>query len=72
MAEIRDGAIRDVLEKLRHLSYEINEISSRFDSLARQGKTLDGFRVKVYRQEAEMVELRRQVELDSASSPLLN
>ena len=62
--EIRDGTVRDVLEKLRHVSYD--------DSLTRPGETFDGLKVKVYRQEAEMVELRRQVELGSAPSPPLN
>ena len=72
MAVIRDGAIRDVLEKLRRLSCEIEEINRRFDSFDRTGGTLDKFRVKVDHHEAEMVELRIQVELGSAPSPLLN
>ena len=71
-AEIRDGAIKDVLDKLRRLSCKIEEINTRFDSFDRTGGTLDDFRVKVNRHEAEMVELRRQVELGSAPSPLLN
>ena len=70
--EIRDGTVRDVLEKLRHVSYDINGINRRFDSLTRPGETFDGLKVKVYRQEAEMVELRRPVELGSAPSPPLN
>ena len=53
--------------------HEIEEISRRFDSFHRTpGGTLDGLRVKAYRQEAEMIELRRQVELGSAPSPPLN
>ena len=36
-----------------------------------QAKPSD-FRVKVYRHEVEMVELRRKVELGSAPSPILN
>ena len=41
MAEIRDGTIRDVLEKLQRLSYEIEQINRRFDVFARSGDTLD-------------------------------
>ena len=33
MAEIRDGTIKEVLEKLRLLSYEIEEINRRFDTV---------------------------------------
>ena len=44
-----------MLEKLRRLSYE-----------------LDDLMVKVYRHEAEMVELRRHIEVGSAPSPPLN
>ena len=62
MAEIRDGTIRDVLEKLRRLSYEIEETISRFDVFACTAKTLYELRVNVYRHEEEMVGLRRQVE----------
>ena len=47
MAEIRDGTIKEVLEKLRLLSDEIEEINRRFDSLDRTGSTLDGSRVRV-------------------------
>ena len=72
MAEVRDGTTKEVLEKLRHLTYEIEDINRRFDSLDRTGGTLDDFRVKVDRCGAELVNLRRQVELGSASSPPLN
>ena len=72
MAEIRDGTNKEVLEKLRRLSYEIEDINRRFDSLDRTGETIDDFRVKVDRHEAEMVNLRKQVELGSAPSPPLN
>ena len=72
MAEIRDGTIKEVLEKLRRLSYEIEDINRRFDSLDRTGGTLDDFRVKVSQYETEMVNLRRQVELGSAPLPPLN
>ena len=71
MAKIRDGTIKEALEKLRRLSYEIEDINRRFDSRDRTGGTLDDFRVKVDRYEAEMVNLRRQVELGSAPSPPL-
>ena len=46
MAEIRDGTIKGMLEKLRRLSYEIEHINGRFESLDRTGETLDHFRVK--------------------------
>ena len=72
MAEIRDGAIRDVLQKLRRLSYEIEEASRRFDTFAYTSETLYDVRIKIYRNEAEIVELPRQVGLDSTPSPLLN
>ena len=62
MAEIRDVTIKEVLEKLRLLSCEIEEINTRFDTVDRTGDTLDGFRVKVDCYENEMADLRRQVE----------
>ena len=39
MAEIRDGTIKEVLEQLRLLSYEIEEINRRFDAVDRTGNT---------------------------------
>ena len=72
MATIRDGTIKDELETLRRLSYEIEDINRRFDSLDRAGGTLDDVRVKVDRYEVEMLTLRRQVELGSPPSPPLN
>ena len=72
MTEIRDGTMKEVLEKLRRLSYEIEEINRRFDSLECTGGTLDDFRVKVDHYESEMISLRRQVELGSALLPPLN
>ena len=72
MAKITEGPIRDALEKLRRLSYKIEEINRRFDTFACTGETLGDLKVKVYRHEAEMVELRRQVELSSAPLPPLN
>ena len=59
MAEIRDGTIKEVLEKLRLLSYEIEEINRRFDTVDRTGDTLDDFRVRVDCYENEMADLRR-------------
>ena len=50
MAKITEGLIRDVLEKLRRLSYKIEEINRRFDTFACTGETLGGLKVKVYRQ----------------------
>ena len=47
VADIRDGTVKEVLEKLRGLSDEIEEINRRFDSLDRTGNTLDYFRVRV-------------------------
>ena len=73
MVEIRDGTIKEVLEKLRRLSYEIGEINTKFDTLDRTGETLDDFnRVKVYHYETEMTYLRRQVERGSAPLPSQN
>ena len=72
MAEIRDVTIKEVLEKLRLLSDEIEEINRRFDSLDRTGNTLDDFRVRVDYYENEMMNLRRQVERGSAALPPQN
>ena len=47
MAEIRDCTIKEVLEKLRRLSYEIEEINRRFDTVDHTGNTLDDLRVRV-------------------------
>ena len=72
MAEIRDGTIKEVSKKLRRLSYEIEEINKRFDSLDCTGGIFDDFRVKVDHDETEIINLRRQVELGSARLPPLN
>ena len=72
MAEIRDGTIKQVLEKLRLLSDEIEQINRRFDSLNRTGNTLDDFMVRVDYYENEMTYLRRQVERGSAPLPPQN
>ena len=72
MAEIRDGTIKEVLDKHRRLSCEIEDINIRFDSFDLTSETLDELRVQVCCQEAGMVESRGQVELGSAPSPPLN
>ena len=72
MAKIRDGTIKEVLEKLRLLSDEIEEINIIFDSLDRTGNTLDDFRVRVDCYENGMIHLRRQVERGSAALPPQN
>ena len=72
VAEVTGGAIRDVLGKSRRLRYKIEEFNRRFDTFACTSETLGDLKVKVYRHEAERVELRRQVELSSAPSPPLN
>ena len=47
MAEVRDGTIKDVLEKLRLLSYEIEEIKRMFGTVDHTGNTFDDLRVVV-------------------------
>ena len=63
IAEIRDGTMKEVLEKLRRLSYDIEEINKRFDTLDRTAVTLEDY------YENEMVNLRKQVERGSAPLP---
>ena len=46
MAEIGDGTVKEVLEKLRRLSYDIEEINKRFDTVGRTGDTLEDLRVR--------------------------
>ena len=58
MAEIRDGTMKEVLEKLRLLSYEIEEINRRFGTVDRTGDTLDDFRVRLDCYENEMADFR--------------
>ena len=72
MAEIRDGTIKEVLGKLRLLSYEIEKINRRFGTVDRTGDTLDDFRVRVDCYENEMADLRRQVERGSTPLPSQN
>ena len=72
MAEIRDGTVKEVLEKLRCLSYDIEEINKRFDTVDRTGDTLEDLKVRVYHHENEMTNLKRQVERGSAPLPPLN
>ena len=69
MAEIKDGTIKKVLEKLRLLSDEIEEINRRFYSLDRTGNTLDCFRVRVDYYANVMADLRSHVERGSAPLP---
>ena len=72
MAEIRNGTIKEVLEKFRLLSYEIEEINIRFDTVDRTGNTLDHLRVRVDYYENEIADLGRQVERGSAPLPSQN
>ena len=72
MAEIKDGTIKEVLEKIRLLGYEIEEINRRFGAVDRTGDTLDDLRVRVYCYENEMADLRRQVERGSTPLPSQN
>ena len=72
MAEIRDGTMKDVLKKLRLLSYEIEEVNISFGTVNHTGNTLDDLRVSVDYYSNEMVDLRRQVERGSASMPSQN
>ena len=66
MAEIRDGTVKEVLEKLRRLSYDTEEINKWFDTVDRTGDTLKDLSVRVYHHENKMANLKRQVERGSA------
>ena len=72
MAEIRDGTIKEVLEKLRRLTDEIEKINRRFDSLDRIDNTLKDLRIRADHYENEIITLRRQVERGSAPLPPQN
>ena len=72
MAEIRHGTIKEVLENFRRLSDESEKINRRFDSLDRNGNTLEDLRVKAHHYENEMTNLKRQVERGSAPLPPQN
>ena len=72
VAEIRDGTVNKVLEKLRGLSDDIEEINRRFDTVDRTGDTLEDLSVRVYHQENEMTNLKRKVERGSAPLPPQN
>ena len=72
MDEIRDGTIKEVLEKLRLLSYEIKEINRRCDTVDRTGNTLDDLSVRVDYYANKMADLRSQVERGSAPLPSQN
>ena len=69
VTEIMDGTVKEVLEKLRHLSYDIEEINKRFDTVDRTGDTLEDLRVRVYHHENEMTNFKRQVKRGSAPLP---
>ena len=72
MTEIRDGTVKEVLEKLRGLSDDIEEINKRFDTVDRTGDTLKDLRIRVDNHENQMTDLRRQVERGSAPLPPQN
>ena len=67
-----NGTVKKVLEKLWGLSDDIEEINRRFDTVDRAGDTLEDLRVRVYHQENEMTNLKRQVERGSAPLPPQN
>ena len=69
MAEIRNGTVKEVLEKLRRLSYDTEEINKWFDTVDRTGDTLEDLRVRVYYHENDMTNLKRQVERGLAPLP---
>ena len=48
VAEIRDGTIKAVLEKLRRLSYDIEEINKLFDTVDRASDILEDLRESLY------------------------
>ena len=54
MAEIRDDTVKEVLEKLRHLSYDIEKTNKRFDAVDRTGDTLEDVRVRLDHHENDM------------------
>ena len=72
MAEIRDGTVNEVLEKLRRLSYDIEKTTKRFDTVDRTRDTLEDLRIRVYHHENEMTTLKRQAERGSAPLPPQN
>ena len=72
VAEIRDGTVKEVLEKIRGLSDDIEEINRRFDTVDHTGDTLEDLRMGVDNNENEMTDLRRQVERGSAPLPPYN
>ena len=72
MAEIRDGTVKEVLEELRRLSYDIEEINEDMDTVDRTGDTLEDLRARVYHHENEMTNLKRQVKRGSAPLPSQN
>ena len=69
---MRDGTIKDVLEKLRLLSFEIEETNRRFGTVDHTGNTFDDLRARVDYYLNERADLRRKVERGSASMPPQN
>ena len=72
VAEIRDGTVKEVLEKLRSLSDDIEENNRRFDTVDRTGDTLEDLEVRMNHHENEMENFKRQVERGSAPLPSQN
>ena len=72
MAEIRDCTVKEVVEKLGRLSYDIEEINKSFDTVDRTSDTLEDLRVRLYHHKNAMTNLKRQVERASASLPPQN
>ena len=58
MAEIRDGTVKEVLEKFWGLSDDIEEINRRFDTVDRTGDTLEDLRIRVDNRKNEMTDLK--------------
>ena len=70
MDEIRNGTIKEVLEKLRLFSYEIEEINRKFGTVDHTGNTFDDLRVRVdYHSTNEMADLRRHVDTFALTEP---
>ena len=69
MAKIKDGTIKEVLEKLRLLGYEIEELNRRFGSVDRTGDTLDDLRVRANCYENETADLRTRLDTFAFTKP---
>ena len=72
MAEMRDGTIKDVLEKPRLLSFDIEEINRKFGTVDHTGNPFDDLRARVDYYSYEMAALKRQVERGSTPLPSQN